>query len=156
MQGHLACPLLVDVVTEQAPRLSEPWLWLLVNGQCFLFVKADGPGGGAEPRGAAFLCPLGAVPCRARGRSMPSMGCTVRRGAVENQKYKYPSSFDCFRGILILAWKEPSAWLAAMAVTGRARWAPSSWPCSHGAKLFRAGGCAGCQDSAGSRHGSAW
>lgn len=55
---------------------------------------------------------------------------------MENQKYKYPSSFDCFKGILILAWKEPSAWLAAMAVTGRARWAPSSWPCSRGGQAI--------------------
>lgn len=55
---------------------------------------------------------------------------------MENQKYKYPCSFDCFRGILILAWKEPSAWLAAMAVTGRARWAHSSWPRSHGGQAI--------------------
>lgn len=90
----------------------------------------------AEPRCAASLCPLGAIPCRAQGCSMPAMGCIVRRGAMENQKYKYPCSFDCFRGILILAWKEPSAWLAAMAVTGRARWAHSSWPHSHGGQAI--------------------
>jgi len=54
------------------------------------------------------------------------MGHRWRRGAMEHQKYKYPHPSDCFGEILIPVWKGPSAARAAMAVTGRTRWAQAA------------------------------
>lgn len=58
-----------------------------------------------------------------QGRSLPFMGCRWRRGAVEDQKYKYSHPSGCSGGILIPVWKGPSAARAMIAVTGRTRWA---------------------------------
>lgn len=70
-QGHLACPLLVDVVTEQALRLTEPWPWLLVNGQRFLFGRADSPGR-TQSRGVLLPSALW-VPFPAEPRAAPCL-----------------------------------------------------------------------------------
>lgn len=79
--------------------------------------------------------------------SLPFMGCKWRRGAVENQKYKYPHPSGCFEGILIPVWKGPSAARAALAVTGRARWAQAAPGCAPGQdELFWALRLQGCAE----------
>lgn len=56
-----------------------------------------------------------------QGCSLPFIGCRWRRGAMENQKYKYPRPSGCFGGILISVWKGPSAARAVIAVTDRTK-----------------------------------